>query len=208
MKYSWVLAVLLLSSLACQTEDEKNLDLLESYLIGSFNSREQSLKDSSYFNIHLNVSPIWKNKDYQERWLYVEQAAASQLDLPYRQRVYRLSINEAKEYVSAIYLIKDPIRFAGDYKLDNPLSGLTPDSLELKTGCEVILQKTENGFEGRTGVRTCSSELLGASYATSKVELTSEVLTSWDQGFDDSGQQVWGAEKGPYIFKRKKVNND
>ncbi|MEM9391643.1 MAG: chromophore lyase CpcT/CpeT, partial [Bacteroidota bacterium] len=202
------LAVLLLSSLACQTEDEKNLDLLESYLVGSFNSREQWLRDSSYFNIHLNVSPIWENKGYDGRWLYVEQAAASQLDFPYRQRVYRLSINEAKEYVSAIYLIKDPIRFAGDYKLDNPLSGLTPDSLELKIGCEVILQRTENGFEGQTGVRTCNSELRGASYATSKVVLTATQLTSWDQGFNASGEQVWGAEKGPYIFKRKKVYDD
>ena len=144
MRYSWALALLLLS-FACRTEDEKILGLLESYLVGSFNSRDQSLKDSSYSNIHLNVSPIWENKGYNGRWLYVEQAAASQLDLPYRQRVYQLSINETKEYVSAIYLIKDPMRFAGDYKLDDPLSGLTPDSLELKVGCEVILLKTENG---------------------------------------------------------------
>ena len=202
MRYSWALALLLLS-FACRTEDEKILGLLESYLVGSFNSRDQSLKDSSYSNIHLNVSPIWENKGYNGRWLYVEQAAASQLDLPYRQRVYQLSINETKEYVSAIYLIKDPMRFAGDYKLDDPLSGLTPDSLELKVGCEVILLKTENGFEGQTGVRACNSELLGASYDTSKVVLTATQLTSWDQGFNADGEQVWGAEKGPYIFKRR-----
>ncbi len=193
---------------SCQPAQDNDLELLAQYLVGEFDSQEQALRDSSYYNIHLNVVPIWSDRGYEGRWLYVEQAEASQLDKPYRQRAYHLYVNDSGQYVSAIYLINDPLRFAGDFKYEDPLSSLAPDSLELKAGCEVVLTKTTEGFSGQTGAKTCPSELRGAAYATSKVELTTEVLTSWDQGFDASGRQVWGAEKGPYIFKRKSIHGN
>jgi hypothetical protein len=28
------------------------------------------------------------------------------------------------------------------------------------------------------------------------------MILSWDRGFDANGNQVWGAEKGGYIFKK------
>jgi hypothetical protein len=34
------------------------------------------------------------------------------------------------------------------------------------------------------------------------VEVRPDGLVSWDRGFDADGQQVWGAEKGPYVFTR------
>jgi hypothetical protein len=29
-------------------------------------------------------------------------------------------------------------------------------------------------------------------------------LISWDRGWNDKGQQVWGAEKGGYIFVKQR----
>jgi CpeT protein len=35
------------------------------------------------------------------------------------------------------------------------------------------------------------------------VTLNDEGMQSWDRGYDTAGAQVWGAEKGAYIFVRK-----
>ena len=40
------------------------------------------------------------------------------------------------------------------------------------------------------------------SYTTSEVSIEARAITSWDRGFDADGAQVWGAEKGPYVFAR------
>ena len=58
-------------------------------------------------------------------------------------------------------------------------------------------------WAGSTQGKGCSSTLGGASYATSQVTVTPLELRSWDQGFDAAGKQVWGAEKGPYVFLKQ-----
>jgi hypothetical protein len=40
-------------------------------------------------------------------------------------------------------------------------------------------------------------------YTTSEVTITNDTIASWDRGFDADGNQKWGAEAGPYIFRRK-----
>jgi len=146
--------------------------------------------------------PIWPERR-DGHWLYVEQAAGNSADKPYRQRVYRLYRESDNTLVSAIYTFQNPLRFAGAYKSANPLSSLTPDSLDLKSGCEVFLQKQGDGFIGTTRIKTCPSELRGAAYATSEVTINATEMRSWDRGFNAQGEQVWGSTKGPYIFKRK-----
>ena len=44
----------------------------------------------------------------------------------------------------------------------------------------------------------------GASYASSIVTLTPKYLLSWDRGYNKEGEQVWGAEKGGYMFRKIK----
>ena len=81
---------------------------------------------------------------------------------------------------------------------------MTPDSLILRSGCEVILYRADDGyFKGGTIDKNCSSDLRGASYATSEVMIDKDKMITWDRGFDESGNQVWGATKGGYIFKKK-----
>lgn len=81
---------------------------------------------------------------------------------------------------------------------------MTPDSLTLKEGCEVVLFQADEGyFEGSTVDRNCSSDLRGASYATSEVMIDKDKMISWDRGFDENGNQVWGATDGGHIFKKK-----
>jgi len=68
-----------------------------------------------------------------------------------------------------------------------------------------MLQKKGAGvFSGSTVTRECASDLRGAAYATSEVEITAAALISWDRGYAADGRQVWGAVKGGYIFKKLK----
>ena len=69
--------------------------------------------------------------------------------------------------------------------------------------CSIWRERAGDAWVGATCGEGCSSSLAGASYATSEVTVTDEVLTSWDRGFDAAGEQVWGAEAGPYRFVKR-----
>ncbi len=41
-------------------------------------------------------------------------------------------------------------------------------------------------------------------YTTSEVVLSSDRMVSWDRGWDAEGKQAWGAEKGGYVFIKRR----
>ena len=86
---------------------------------------------------------------------------------------------------------------------DNPeIVSVSNFAFNLREGCDVYLTQTDEGYVGSTEGKECVSSLSGASYATSEVTLTPQLLQSWDQGFNASDVQVWGATAGPYNFDR------
>ncbi|WP_394132483.1 chromophore lyase CpcT/CpeT [Shewanella maritima] len=190
-----------LPAIADQTQDKKAL-LLE-WMQGHFDSEQQASADADFFNIHLNMTQIWT--EHQSTWLYVEQAAVTHLQAPYRQRVYEVSAISDTEFSSKVYTFENPKSYAGDYKKPQPLANLTPDDLTIKQGCTVYLTWNEStsAFIGSTKEDECKSQLRGASYATSEVMVTADKILSWDRGFDADGKQVWGAVKGGYEFIKK-----
>ena len=205
-----ILFFLSLGSLNAQIEipnqnenvEEDGLSLLASYLQGSFSSEEQSLRDTTYFNIILHMKRMWHERT-DGIWIYAEQASASSADKPYRQRVYRLTQLPDGSFESAVFTFPDPLKYAGDWKSDKPLEDLNPSKLSPRTGCSVLLVKNDDGsFTGSTKGKGCESDLRSAKYATSVVTITKDEMISWDRGFNDNDQQVWGASKGGYIFKK------
>ena len=195
--------------LACSSTKKINigdpLTNLQTLMTGSFDSSDQAVSDSSFFDISLHMYPIWPN-DKESKWLYVEQAVSMQQDKPYRQRVYELIKGENGALISKVYTIQNQKDFIGAWKTPNSFGGLDNKNkvIQLKAGCEVYLMPQDDGsYKGSTKEGTCPSTLRGASYATSEVEIKRGQLTSWDQGFDKDGNQVWGAVSGPYIFKLK-----
>ncbi|MCU0406978.1 MAG: chromophore lyase CpcT/CpeT [Ignavibacteriaceae bacterium] len=201
MKATFTLLFLL--NLSFVSYSQNDVEVLVDYMVGSFSSEEQAEKDSSFFNIELEMVQLWKDRA-DGPWIYIEQAVAETKDKPYRQRVYQLRKRNDGNIESIVYSIPNPLRFAGDYKKEFPLLRLTPDSLVLRAGCEVFLYRADDGyFEGGTVEKNCSSDLRGASYATSEVMIDKDKMITWDRGFDEIGNQVWGATKGGYIFKKK-----
>jgi hypothetical protein len=203
MKQLFVL-FLLLSFTQIKAQDkikESDLRNLYNMMIGSFSSENQSKVDSNYFDIRLKMVPMWSESEYY--WLYVEQAMATNENKPYRQRVYRLSKVNDTTIESRVYTIKNGENYFGDWKLENPLANLTIDSLEERKGCSIFLNKiNKSEFSGSTNKTDCESSLKGATYATSFVNIYTDMIISWDRGFDKGDNQVWGAINGGYIFDK------
>jgi hypothetical protein len=202
--FSALLLLLNFNAIAASKITVKDLQMLKSYMTGAFNSELQAKNDSDFYEIHLHMQPIWeKNKD--EFWLYVEQAMSTAKEKPYRQRIYHVSIKNDSTIESKVYEMKSPLRFAGAYKNIKLLAQLTPDSLELREGCAIELHlANNNSFTGSTHLQDCNSALRGAKYATSEVSINSNMMVSWDRGWNAENKQVWGAVKGGYQFVKQR----
>jgi hypothetical protein len=179
---------------------ESDCGTLVEWMTGSFSSAEQAASDSAYYDIRLEMVPIWADRE-DARWIYVEQAVAGSTESPYRQRVYRVTQLESDLFKSEVFAIPNAADYAGDWRDESPLAELSPDDLDPRSGCAVFLRQDVSGeFSGGTIGRGCSSGLRGAAYATSEVVIGPDRIESWDRGFDEDGNQVWGAVKGAYVF--------
>ncbi len=184
------------------TKGNSDLATLSEWMTGSFSSAEQAAQDSAFYSINLDMRRIWP-KQTDAVYLYVEQAVSSKLDAPYRQRIYRVTQESDGRFASEVFEIPNDDRFIQKGNTPKAFNFLTPDSLITREGCTVYLDKL-NGqeFSGSTDTDKCKSSLYGASYATSKVQVFSDKIVSWDQGWNEEDEQVWGAEKGGYVFMR------
>lgn len=202
MRSIFLIIVLTLTSNSF-SQTEKDLELLALWMQGSYSSEEQSQNDSDYYNISLEMKKIWTDKP-NGYWFYVEQALAEKKDQPYRQRIYHLVIEDGL-IKSKIYLPPNEKAFIGGWKNTELFDNLSPDSLDERIGCEVIITKQdEKTFSGSTVEKNCPSNLRGASYATTEVTISENTLISLDRGYNDKDEQVWGAKDVGYIFKKIK----
>lgn len=209
----WILALIPFATLAgCVStrvaEKESATRELLAFMSGAFSSQEQSAADpKNYFDIRLHMTPMWDAEHPQ--WagcLYVEQATASSMAKPYRQRIYRVKAVGGGFASEVFTLPGEPLMYAGAWKDAvklQALRALGPERMVPRTGCTVNLRRVEGGaYIGGTNGKDCPSERSGAVYATSEVMVYSDRIVSWDRGFDAAGTQVWGAEKGGYVFRR------
>lgn len=203
------LGLLLVMLMSLQTQAATpGLEHLMKWMCGSYSSATQAAADSDYFHILLHMAPIWEERA-DGPWLYVEQAVAASADKPYRQRVYHLLEAGGERFVSEVLELPEPqTRFVGAWRDATLLASLGPDSLSLRKGCAVRLSWSEDGqcYRGSTVEDACASSLRGAAYATSQVAVRADGLDSWDRGYDDHGLQVWGAKKGPYLFRKESAS--
>ncbi|MEB3198571.1 MAG: chromophore lyase CpcT/CpeT [Candidatus Sericytochromatia bacterium] len=186
---------------------QATLNALANKMIGVYDSKDQALADpENYRDVTLHMVRVWPERK-DGPWLYIEQALSKQVQLPYRQRVYRLLPRTDGRVASEVYTLPEPVlKYAGAWRQANPLGDLKPADLTPRTGCAVVLRQTSPGiWAGGTVGRECPSELYGAAYATSEVVVSGSTLKSWDRGYDANGEQVWGAEKGGYVFIKRSV---
>lgn len=174
---------------------------LAELLTGSFSSETQALQDSSYSAVHLHIVPVWKERTGQ--WFYVEQALAKQGEKPYRQRMYRVVQLSSERFKILNYEFRNPQVFAGKWSAPQFFDDYPEEIVLIKEGCGVFLhRKAFKHYEGETYGEDCFSQFQGAQYATSEVEIRSDLIKTWDRGWSEEGKQVWGPKEGAYRFER------
>lgn len=176
---------------------------LTRWMTGTFSSNAQSQERlAEFLDIRLVMTPIWGERS-DGAWLYVEQAVASGVERPYRQRVYHLTQRDDGAIVSDVFTLPgDPLRFAGAWARENGFADLSPAELAPRTGCSITLRRDGGSWVGATDGIGCPSEREGASYATSHAVVRPHSIESWDRGYDEQGAQVWGSRVGPYRFEK------
>ncbi|OAY30599.1 chromophore lyase CRL, chloroplastic isoform X2 [Manihot esculenta] len=163
-------------------------------------SREQASRDpDNYFNIRMLTCPAAEMVD-GSKVLYFEQAFWRTPQKPFRQ-VSSYAIRDAEEYKNFCDRPKDqrppPEEVIGDI------------AEHLAT---IHLKRCDRGkrclYEGSTPPGGFPNSWNGATYCTSELAIlkNSEIHT-WDRGYDDDGNQVWGAKDRPYEFKPAPVSS-
>ena len=100
------------------------------------------------------------------------------------------------KFRSVVYALPDPEAFIGAWRDPARFRELNPLQLSIRSGCDVYLEKVgRSRYTGSTRGANCSSELAGASFAVSEVNIKSGEIESWDRGFDGDGTQVGGLPK-------------
>tara|TARA_B110000046_G_C12739099_1_gene291797 strand:- start:28 stop:540 length:513 start_codon:yes stop_codon:yes gene_type:complete len=170
-------------------------------MTGEFTSKAQAKKDTNYSDISLKVTRIWENK-IEEVWLYVERANSNNLKQPYRQHIYQLVELSEYKYVSYIYDIPDKEKYIGANKKPTILDDLSSEDLLPLEDCGMGMHYAKKAFRGATAAR-CPNSWSGAALETSEMELYKDKLISWDRGWTEEGDQVWGPTIGAHIFIKK-----
>lgn len=200
--YYLVLALFISISSISQQKNNSDVDRLVKYMSGKYDSSRQAQNYDQYKNMQLVMIPIWKDKDVH--WLYVEQTTTSNPNKPNLQGLYKISASNDNAIISQVYELKEPEKFIGKWKNPSFFDQITMDDITLREGCAIYLKKEAKGFfKGSTKDKACSSNLSDASYATSIIEISPEMLVFKNKGFDNNGSQVLGAEAGTYNFIKK-----
>lgn len=200
-----LLAVALLASMlsgCAATADRDRVEHLLTWMEGDF-TNEAALADEARAAVeeHFPIEVHMRRLPQFPAGLYVEQAAMSAPQRPYRQRVY-LAREEGDRIVMEVYTLAEPAKFRNAHTKPELLATLRREDLTHRDGCDVILRFDGQKYFGGTEGNECPSELGDAKYATSKVEVTASGFSSLDQGWSAEGQQAWGAEKLPYLFAK------
>lgn len=207
MKKLSIILVLLINGISLYSQSliltSKDLPKLAGMMTGEFSSEKQAIADKDFIHIQLKMTPVMKNNP-DGYWLYIEQAVASSPEAPYRQRVYHLYIQDDTTIVSKVFELRNPAQYIGSFDDQSRLALIQPDSLVDRQGCNILLRKTgKKEFTGSTPGKECLSTLRGATYATSEVVITPKKMVTWDRGWNREDKQVWGSEKGGYVFLKK-----
>lgn len=183
---------------------EKVADLLT----GTFDSKAQSEADpEAYRAVRLVAVRVPKSRlGDGAPVLYLEQALLATPDKPYRQRFLRLEATADGGVISRVFEPKDPIVVSGKWRDPLDLALYGPGDVVERIGCAVRMKREGEGWTGGTEGTSCPSALSGARYARSVVNLVPGRMETWDRGFDVNDRQVWGAEKGPYVFERRSTS--
>lgn len=142
-----------------------------------------------------------ENDDSNSVFLYQEQGIVGRLDKPYRQRFLEITTSEEA----------DNLVYSHSYKPSNLEQWTNFCNSETRTAsqtqlgeliCTVTLKPFLSVYAGKTQSGGCPAQVRGAVKITNQIVLHQDGMDTWDRGFDEWGNQVWGAKDRAYQFRR------
>jgi CpeT protein len=213
---SFILFFFLSGNIAAQEiklPEDKEIRRIVRWMTGSFDNFAQVDRDEEnntaykHIRVVLHVQPAQIARLDNAAALYVENAAADTRQKPYRQRVYVVKRGADDKIIVETHRIKNQAELVNAYKNPALLKNLTLENLTHEIGCDLTFERVNSKlYKGAGGTnKTCKSTLQGATYTVSNTELTPNIWTNLDQGFDDAGAHKWGPPPGTigYIFVKR-----
>lgn len=177
-----------------------------SHLVGVMDTTAQAAKTPEAPSVQMTtcrvrVSPAPTAANPATIYLYQEQALTRSLEKPYRQRFLRIAPNSASQSIQSLtFELSSPETWAGLCRRSESERVIPSEELG-KPICSLFLRHTDEGYIGRTPVDGCPTDARGAVRITNLVILHEAGMDTWDRGFNQHGQQVWGATTEPYRFR-------
>ncbi|WP_103070977.1 chromophore lyase CpcT/CpeT [Aquimarina sediminis] len=195
---------LLFSSCNSAPIKDPELHKLVVLLVGSFSNKEQAENDSSFASLHMTNTRIWEERIGY--WVYSEVSDANKDHYIYSQRIINYERLDSSTLKGTSYEIPNIEEYNTDQKKSTFLSNLTPDSLEIRAGCQVYFKKkTSTIYSGKTNKGSCTNALDYIDYTTSTYVISKDNISIWTKGYNNNRKQVWGKINGPYKYKRLSI---
>jgi CpeT protein len=190
--------------------DGYDLYMYSEWISGTFTTTLQSIEDEYFDNVYVYTTKFRSNE--MGNWFYTEQGEIKDR-IPYRKRIYIVSTINDTTIISRVFKLKNEnftsskneSRFFNRNDLEYKLSILEFDDLEEMCGCSTYIYKRyiKSGgwyYYGSTNEMECKGTFRGATHTTSHFKVHSNGIVSWERGWNDNGEQVWGSTKGPYFY--------
>ncbi|ERT05719.1 hypothetical protein M595_4327 [Lyngbya aestuarii BL J] len=139
-------------------------------------------------------------------FLYQEQAMTSNPQKPYRQRFLQISPSADGQKVESATFVPPNLRALVNFCSQ-------PESERLVTiedigdyRCSVFLQPAGSQYIGQTQPEGCPANYKGAVTITNRITLDAQSMETFDRGYDQKGNQIWGAEDQSYQYQRIDLN--
>ncbi len=147
------------------TRVERELDALMAIWPGDYDNREQLQTDSDQgrksleTGAHLRVHSQVRRVDLPAigpHVLYVEEYRDNDPQRIFRQRIYVLSADEKTQAIRLeLGFFNDGKRLLGAHKDPAKLAGLTRAGISILAGCELLIRRDSDVFEGRMAPKAC-----------------------------------------------------
>lgn len=186
-------------------ETNSTVNSFTDLLTGTFDSSSQAIDNPSYLDVtvqHCEVKltdlPITLNTG---RFLALRQGISTESN-PYRSRILRIFAGQAPGVVRISSYAATQENLLADI-CSKPESERVVSFNQLAAEkCTTQASYRDGTFVGGTTGDGCASSRAGAVRMTSEITLDAQGMTTWDRGWDASGNVVWGPEKEPYRFER------
>lgn len=203
MKYTQIFTTLIISLLFTNNSQAQTINHVQevvSHLVGIMDTSAQSQVNSKRVNVQMTTCKVQLKDEVNSVYLYQEQALATKLDQPYRQRILKIISLENNQVESKAYKLTNETQFINFCNQSESNKILQKTDLT-ESICSVFLRPVVTIYIGETPPEGCSANVRGAVKITNKIILHSQGMDTFDQGFDAEGKQVWGAVNDSYQFR-------